>query len=272
VRLFRRRIDNLPGGALDIIPSRDGGALVRVTKGRSVLDEASLGHNQFHAVIVRGPSGQFGDPGAVEDLGVSHNLRTNVGLDWQAHAMGGRLGILGGTSTGVTATTLTDSGAAFGTSGHEGKWVITAGTAGMIVSHTATVLTIDAWIKGDYSAASTPGTGVYTILPGQGPAPYIGLTTNVGAPAAGDTVLTGEITSGGLARARATFAHTLAATTYTLTHTFTSTATHTAVHKGGMFTASSTTAGGILTFTTNLNADATLASGDALTVTWTVTL
>jgi hypothetical protein len=101
------------------------------------------------------------------------------------------------------------------------------------------------------------------------PAQWIALTANTGAPAAGDTVLTGELSTNGMARAQGVYAHTNGTSTYTITVTFTATGTSSAIHKAGLFNASSA---GTLVFETNLSADVSLVSGDTLTVTWTVTL
>ena len=99
---------------------------------------------------------------------------------------------------------------------------------------------------------------------------FIAVSADSGAPAAGDTTLTGEIASGGLSRADATTnTHTTGTNTTTLAKTFTASATHTAVHKSGTFDASSS---GILYHEAAFSADATLQSGDTLTVTWTLTL
>jgi hypothetical protein len=106
------------------------------------------------------------------------------------------------------------------------------------------------------------GTGSYA------PATYIGLTANSTAPASGDTTLTGEIASGTLARAQATYAHTNGQATYTLTKTFTSDQT-VVIAKMAVFTASS---GGTMVFETLLSATASLVSGDQLQITETVTL
>ena len=104
---------------------------------------------------------------------------------------------------------------------------------------------------------------------------YIALTANSGAPAAGDTTLTGEITtaSGGLVRAQATPAHSNGTSTYTLTKTFTANGSDVlpvTIAKIGVFNASSS---GTMMFETLLGTTATLsASGDQLTVTDTITL
>lgn len=114
-------------------------------------------------------------------------------------------------------------------------------------------------VMGD--TAST-GTGSYAS------ATYIGVTANATAPATGDTTLTGEIASGTLIRAQATYAHTNGTATYTLTKTFTSDQTVT-IAKIGIFNASSA---GTMVFETSLNATASLVSGDQLQITETVTL
>ena len=99
---------------------------------------------------------------------------------------------------------------------------------------------------------------------------YIAVSADSGAPAAGDTTLTGEIASGGLSRADATTnTHTTGTNTTTLAKTFTASATHTAVHKSATFDAAST---GNMVHEAAFSADATLQSGDTLTVTWTLTL
>ena len=113
---------------------------------------------------------------------------------------------------------------------------------------------------------ATSGTGIGTS--GFAPANYIGLTANSTAPSASDTTLTGEIASGTLVRAQATYAHTTAATSYTLTKTFTSDQTVT-IAKIGVFNASSS---GTMVFETLLSATASLVSGDQLTITETVNI
>lgn len=114
-------------------------------------------------------------------------------------------------------------------------------------------------VMGDTAAN---GTGNYAS------ATWIGLTANTDAPAAGDTTLTGEVTSGTLARAQAAYAHTNGTATYTLTKSFTSDQTIT-IAKIGVFNASSA---GTMAFETLLNAVATMVSGDTLNVVETVTL
>jgi hypothetical protein len=104
--------------------------------------------------------------------------------------------------------------------------------------------------------------------PGTNGANYIALSSDTGAPAAGDTTLTGEITTGGLARSQGTYAHTAGTNTYTITEPFTASATHTNVQKAGLFTASS--AGTMMA--ENTFTPVTLNSGDQLTITWTITL
>lgn len=98
---------------------------------------------------------------------------------------------------------------------------------------------------------------------------FIALTTDTGAPAAGDTALASEITTGGLARADATTkSHTGGTNSTTIQHTFTASATHTAVQKSGLFNASS----GVTLSHENTFTAVTLQSSDTLQVTWTTTL
>lgn len=104
--------------------------------------------------------------------------------------------------------------------------------------------------------------------PSSNGANYIALTTNSAAPAATDTTLTGEISSGGLQRQQGTYAHTNGQNTYTISKTFTANGTHTNVQKAGLFTASS---GGTM-MAENTFSPVSLAANDQLTITWTITL
>jgi hypothetical protein len=102
-------------------------------------------------------------------------------------------------------------------------------------------------------------------------AQYMALSNDGTAPAAGDTTLAGEITSGtdsGLARAVATYAHTTTTTTYTLQKTFTAAATEAGVQKDGIFTASSV---GIL-FVSSLFTATPMVATDQLTLTHSITI
>lgn len=107
-----------------------------------------------------------------------------------------------------------------------------------------------------------------STAPGANGANYIALSTTDVTPAGGDTTLAGEITTGGLERAQGTYAHTNGQSTYTITKTFTASATHTNVRSAGLFTAASS--GTMLAI--NEFTPVSLASGDQLTITWTVTL
>jgi hypothetical protein len=103
---------------------------------------------------------------------------------------------------------------------------------------------------------------------------YIALTASVITPAAGDTTLTGEITTagGGLVRAQATYAHTGGTNSSTLTKTFTANGSDSlpvTIAQIGVFNAASA---GTLGYHTALSSTATLSvAGDNVTVTETVT-
>lgn len=100
-------------------------------------------------------------------------------------------------------------------------------------------------------------------------AKYVGMTVDNTAPALTDTTLTGEETSGGLARAMATSSHTLGATTTVLSYTFVYTgSTLKSIAKVGLFDASSS---GNLVLETLLNTPGSVTSpGDVIAIVWTI--
>lgn len=120
----------------------------------------------------------------------------------------------------------------------------------------------------DFQAAQMGGT------PGT-VAKYMAITANTTAPSATDTTLTGEITTagGGLVRKVATYAHTAGTNTYTMTATFTGNGSDSypvTPGKMGLFDAASA---GNLCFETLVTSPPTLAaSGDAVTLTDTITM
>ncbi len=254
----------------EIEPLADG-ANVRLYRGTRFMSSTRMGPNEWHAMVIH-------DDGTTDDLGISYNLLTTVGRDLLAAGLGATgFGVTGTIATAATATSLTATGTPFVADAHKG-WVVAAEEStnapvwANIGSNTSSVLTVDAWKTGDDTAGTTPGaTANYLILPSTR-ARYMALTENASAAAAGDTVLTGELTTGGCSRALATYAHTGGAATYTLAKTFTVTATFPAIHKGGLFTASNSTAAGVLMYEAVLNADASVISGDSLSVTATNTL
>lgn len=204
-------------------------------------------------------------------------MKVNSGNDGQAAAMGGSLAGAAGTSTATSATSLTDSGASFGS--YVGHMVVAGGVYGVITSNTGTVLTVDRWYTPGSpggAAGSTPSsTSAYVVVPGQAPYWYMGLTANNTAPGASDTSLASEITTsgGGLIRKLATYAHTSGAASYSLAATFTANGSDSlpvTIAKIGIF---NSITGGRMQFETLLSATATLsASGDQLTVTDSVAL
>jgi hypothetical protein len=119
----------------------------------------------------------------------------------------------------------------------------------------------------DYQAGimgnpSSNGTGSFAS------ASYIGVTADTTTPAAGDTILPGEIISGTLIRAQGAFGHTTGASSYTLSKLFVSDQSI-SIYKIGIFNAAT---GGSPFIETVLSAVATLNSGDQLQVVSTVTL
>lgn len=209
-------------------------------------------------------------------------MKVNSGNDAQAAAMGGDVSGLSGTTTSApTATTVTDSGAPFPTTGNglAGHIVVmTSGTTayGVIVSNTSTVLTIDRWYTANSpggAAATTPTTGAYIVLPGQAPYWYMALSTDGTAPAATDTSLTSEINvaGAGLSRKIATFGHTIGVASYSLAATYTVNGSDTSlprtIAKIGIFN-SIVGATGKMQFETAVSPTAVMSAvGDQLTVT-----
>lgn len=122
----------------------------------------------------------------------------------------------------------------------------------------------------DFQAKQMAGAASATAV-----AKWMAITANTTAPAGSDTALTGEITTGGggLIRAAGTYAHTTGAASYTITNTFTANGSDSlpvTIGKMGIFDAA---AAGNMPFTTLVSPTAVIsASGDALTLTQTVTL
>lgn len=213
--------------------------------------------------------------------------RTNVGRDGQAIQMGGGANTATAprTSTGMTATVLTDSGASFPTTGDTlaFRTVVVGTVEATIISNTGTALTVYRWrnpATPGGANGSTPGaTTAYVVTNSVAPWNFIGISANA-SPASSDTALTSEIVTsgGGLIRKIAPYAHTTSATTWTLTPVFTANGSDSlpvTVASIGVFQdlpSVPTGAAGQPIFTTSLNATATLTtSGDQLTITDTVT-
>lgn len=241
---------------------------VLIRRGRIIEESLRLGPNEVHAVITH-------PDGTIEDLGISKNLLTTNGRDLVAAGLGHATGTQGA-ATASSATSMTNSGAAWTTDQYKGWRVYMPVTGlttppvyGNISSNTNTVLTVDQWWTASDGTGTTPAsTSGYLVLP-QTIFRFIGLTTDTAAAAAGDTVLASEIATSGASRALGAYAHTAGQSTYTISKTFSITGTLTAIHKAGLFTGLSS---GVMGFETVLSADATVANGDTLAVTWTVTL
>jgi len=213
-------------------------------------------------------------------------IRINSGTDAQAASMGGDLAGYTGTATASTATTLTATGTPFVASAYIGHIVVTVSAAaayGVITANTTSQLTVDQWY-----ALGTPGSGpattptattVFMIVPGQAPYWYMAISTDTATVLATDSTLTSEITaaSSGCLRKLATYAHTTTVASYSLAATFTYTGTDQTfgartIGKMGIFNTLSG-ATGRPQFLTLISPTATLtATGDALTVTETVSM
>lgn len=97
-------------------------------------------------------------------------------------------------------------------------------------------------------------------------AKYIGLSSNSDSPAAGDTSLTGEISTNGLQRAAGTVTHVAGTNTTTIFNQFTASGSFTAVQKTALFTAISS---GTMVHENTFPA-VNMESGDLLNCTWSI--
>lgn len=264
------------------------GAFLEIVRERAksgspeVWRRVRCGPNHVHAFITH-------PDGTITDLGVSRNLLTNIGRDWFCQNFGGAIpaGGAGSPATATSATSITATGTPWTASnlatpqlGLAGfrvyasvTGISTAPVYGNIVSNTTSVATIDQWWTAADGVGTTPASTNAFIIGAGGlfSARFMALTTNSSAASASDTTLASEITTGGCGRALATYAHTMGAATFTLQKAFSVTSTFTAIHKIGLFGCLTSAGADPMLFETVLNADATVTSGDALTVTDTVT-
>lgn len=251
-------------------------------RGRAYVQESlHSGPNKVHAFITH-------PDGSITDLGVSHNLLTNIGRDMWADMLGGKIVTQNAPATATGATSFTGTGSTWtasnlatpelGLAGRRAYFPVTGLTTapvyGNIVSNTTSVATIDQWWTAADGVGTTPAsTNSFIIAPGTvGAVRFMALTTNASAAAASNTTLTGEITTNGGGRALATYAHTYGNATFTLQKAYAITGTLTAIHRMGLFSCLTAAGADPMMYEAVLNLDATVGNGDTLTVTDTVTL
>lgn len=97
---------------------------------------------------------------------------------------------------------------------------------------------------------------------------YIALSSDTATVLASDTSLMGEFTTGGLARALGTYAHTSGQSSYTISFTFTATAPN-VINKTALFNAA---AGGTMVFASLEPTPLTVVSGNTDTQVTTVSI
>jgi hypothetical protein len=138
----------------------------------------------------------------------------------------------------------------------------------LVVAHTRLALRYNngaSWQAGVMGNPASTGTGAYA------PGVYMGISSDSTAPTGTDTTLVGEVTTGTLSRALATYAYTTAATSYTESKVFTSDQTIT-IYKCALFTVAtggSPIFGSLLT-AGGVNSPKSLFSGDQVGITETV--
>jgi hypothetical protein len=251
----------------------------------------------------------------------THNIYLRLGRDRMViPTMFGDTGLAALTGqviayTGTTATTLTGASGlstatqTSGNSGLQGHVIFVPNSTvansvfGVIVSNTATAITVDQWyaipVTGAAGTTPTSAAGTAYLIPGASMwFPWIALSTDATAPAAGDAepagaTFTGEQTANGLERAYVGYGSTQHGSgsgsntnpVWTLGGTGASTSTvalactwgytttgAVTLNKVLLYNAKSAT-GNLITFETLLSASATVsASGDTLQVTWTFTV
>jgi hypothetical protein len=266
-----------------VIKHFDDGALMEIRRKGKIEQSLRLGPNSVHAFITH-------VDGSITDLGESFNLLTNIGRD-VFHSWIGGFNPAGNTvasniSTAVGATSITGTGSVWTASnlgtpqlGCASLRVYAAPHTttnpvvyGNIISNTTNVLTIDKWWKNDDTTGTTPTNTDAFILGSGGLASvrFMALTNDAGAASASDTVLASEITTNGLGRALATYAHTQGAATQTLSHVFNATGNQ-SCQKMGLFCALSSAGADPMVFETAFSA-ASLINLDQITVTDTITV
>jgi hypothetical protein len=256
----------------------------REKSGSCVIDRiVRLGPNHVHAFIAH-------PDGTISNLGVSQNLLTNIGRDVFHQWIGGGIpaGGAGSPATATSATSFTSTGTPWtasnlatpqlGIAGFRAYFPVTDITTspvyGNIISNTTSVATIDQWWTAADGVGTTPASTNAFILGAGGISSvrFMALTTNASAASAANTTLASEITTGGVARARATYAHAFGAATETLQKAYSVTGSFTSIHRMGLFAALSSAGADPMIFETVLNQDATVGNGDTLTVTDTITV
>jgi hypothetical protein len=225
--------------------------------------------------------------GSYEDKGVSHNLLTNIGRDilsgFYGQYRGAGTTVAACISTAISSSSITATGTPFTASnlttpqpGLTGMCVVANAATpanptvfGNVVSNSTSAITIDAWRKVDHTSGTTPTSGHAFMLVPASPR-YMALSADAGAASASDNTLTSEITTNGMGRVAATYAHTLGASTFTLAGSWTASGTSTAIVKMGLFSALSSAAGDPMWFEATFTT-VSLVSSDTLTVTDTFT-
>lgn len=150
------------------LTTTDMGAAVSITRGRTIEEQiAALKPNEVHAMIIR-------KNGTRENLGVTTNLRTTAGLDWQADVMGNSTQPASarwvGLTTNATApaagdTTLTGEIASGGLTRVAGTYAHTPGaTSYTITANWTASATHTAVAKAGLFNASSSGTMAFTTL------------------------------------------------------------------------------------------------------------
>lgn len=283
----RRRMEALARSVKGIVTQHfSDGAALEIRRGDQLVNRLRLGPNSVHAFITH-------SDGSITDIGESQNLLTNIGDMVLIGAVGGAIpaGGAGSPNTAVGATSITATGTPWTASNLGTPQLGIAGfrvysnshtstnnpVYGNIVSNSTSVATIDKWWNADDSTGTTPtaNDGFIIGAGGIGSVRFMALTTDSGAASATHTTLASEQTTNGGGRALATFARgsnpSGGSGTFTLQKAFSISGTITGIHRIGLFVCLTSAGADPLVFESVLSADATVANGDTLTVTDTIT-
>jgi hypothetical protein len=278
-------LHHFPHPTIEVLHDKyDAIGRIAIFRGDKRYQTFKSGPNVVHAFITH-------PDGSIEDLGESHNLLTGFGADYWLDSLGGVSAATAqnGPATVTTATAVTGTGSTWtatslstDVAGLAGKVIMmpvtgltTTPVYGLIGSSSTTVATIDKWWTPDFAGTGTTpaSTSAFVILPGRAaPVLFMGLTTDSGAANEADYTLATEITTNGCARAKSTYTHAQDTLSATFVNAYSPLGTFTAIHKMGLFTCSNSTAAGLMVYEAVLNVDATVANGDTLTVTDTITV
>lgn len=245
-----------------------------------------MGPNHVYAFVTR-------VDGTFEDLGLSENKMTNSGDFILGGGFTGQtVGSVGNPATATTATGFTVTGTPLTVSalatnpslvGYRAFFPVTGVTTQPVYGNIMQVDTtshciVDKWWNPDDTTGTTPAaTNAFSIVPGGiGGVRFMALSADAAAIAATDTTLPSEITTNALGRAKCSTISrgafpSASSGTFTLTNAYSPSGTQASIQKVGLFMQLPSTPGAEPMIFEGTFTAASVANGDTLTVTDTIT-